>query len=263
MSKPYTIPFAELARRPASLTAQRRSKRECERTSRPFTGKLPGCLRLGLDRGEDRSGTRFASRIEDADQTLAVAAADTLRRTLRARIVTIGLGEAVNEAPPFQLVPFHFCFAAGYMGNHKKFIVTGLTEIDAMAQGYEIETVLLPAYDRPHFFPGAKAITLKLVAERETGRLLGVQAVGSGVVDKRIDVAATALTFGATVQQLSQLEPRNAMVFYNLACSYSLTRDFDRAVDSLPVERGAVLVADQLEGGGTTALGDQHRFPHD
>ena len=83
---------------------------------------------------------------------------------------------------------------------------TGLTEIDAMAQGYEIETVLLPAYDRPHFFPGAKAITLKLVAERETGRLLGVQAVGSGVVDKRIDVAATALTFGATVQQLSQLD---------------------------------------------------------
>jgi len=83
---------------------------------------------------------------------------------------------------------------------------TGLTETEARANGYDVETVLTPAHDRPHFFPGAKLIVLKLVADKKTGKILGLQAVGAGVVDKRLDVAATAISFGATAEQLSQLD---------------------------------------------------------
>jgi NADPH-dependent 2,4-dienoyl-CoA reductase/sulfur reductase-like enzyme/rhodanese-related sulfurtransferase len=83
---------------------------------------------------------------------------------------------------------------------------TGLTEVAARAAGYDVETVLSPAPDRAHFYPGAKQIALKLVADKSTGRLLGLQAVGSGAVDKRIDVAATAITFNATADQISHLD---------------------------------------------------------
>jgi NADPH-dependent 2,4-dienoyl-CoA reductase/sulfur reductase-like enzyme/rhodanese-related sulfurtransferase len=83
---------------------------------------------------------------------------------------------------------------------------TGLSEAEARAHGYAIEVVLSPAHDKAHFFPGAKPIVLKLIAERPSGRLLGLQAVGEGAVDKRLDAAATALSFGATAEQLSQVD---------------------------------------------------------
>jgi NADPH-dependent 2,4-dienoyl-CoA reductase/sulfur reductase-like enzyme/rhodanese-related sulfurtransferase len=83
---------------------------------------------------------------------------------------------------------------------------TGLSEAEARANGFEVETVLSPAPDRAHFFPGAKPIVLKLVAEKKTGRILGLQAAGEGAVDKRLDAAATAITFGATAEQLSQID---------------------------------------------------------
>ncbi len=83
---------------------------------------------------------------------------------------------------------------------------TGLTETAARAAGYDVETVLSPAPDRAHFYPEAKPIALKLVADKKTGRLLGLQAVGPGAVDKRIDAAATAINFRATADQISHLD---------------------------------------------------------
>ncbi|GFO63498.1 FAD-dependent oxidoreductase [Geomonas paludis] len=83
---------------------------------------------------------------------------------------------------------------------------TGLTESEARGQGFDVETVLSPAPDRAHFYPGAKPILLKLVAERGTGRILGLQAAGEGAVDKRLDAAAAAITFRANAEQLSQLD---------------------------------------------------------
>ncbi len=83
---------------------------------------------------------------------------------------------------------------------------TGLSVAEAEAHGLKVETVAVPAHDRAHFFPGANPIILKLVAERDTGRILGLQAVGCGAVDKRIDAAAVAVTFAATVDQLSRMD---------------------------------------------------------
>jgi NADPH-dependent 2,4-dienoyl-CoA reductase/sulfur reductase-like enzyme/rhodanese-related sulfurtransferase len=83
---------------------------------------------------------------------------------------------------------------------------TGLTEKAARAAGYNVETLLSPAPDKAHFYSTSKPIALKMVADKKTGRLLGLQAVGAGVVDKRLDAAATALTFKATVDQISQID---------------------------------------------------------
>jgi NADPH-dependent 2,4-dienoyl-CoA reductase/sulfur reductase-like enzyme/rhodanese-related sulfurtransferase len=83
---------------------------------------------------------------------------------------------------------------------------TGLTERDARAAGYDIETVITPGPDRAHYYPTAKPIAIKLVAEKATGRLLGAQVVGMGDVDKRTDVFATLIASGATVHALGNLD---------------------------------------------------------
>ncbi len=83
---------------------------------------------------------------------------------------------------------------------------TGLSEKDASALGFDVETVISPAPDRPHFYPGNQPIIIKLVADKKTKKILGVQVIGPGDVAKRVDVVGTALTFGATAEQLSSID---------------------------------------------------------
>ncbi len=83
---------------------------------------------------------------------------------------------------------------------------TGLSEAAAKKAGFDVQTVLSPAPDKAHFYPGAKTIVIKLVADTKSRRLLGAQIIGPGDADKRIDVAATALNFGATVDQVANLD---------------------------------------------------------
>ena len=83
---------------------------------------------------------------------------------------------------------------------------TGLGEEQAKQAGFDVITVLSPAPDKAHFYPEAKVIMLKMVIDKKTRRLLGFQAVGQGVVDKRIDVAATAITAKMTVDDIAHLD---------------------------------------------------------
>ncbi|MGB2822225.1 MAG: FAD-dependent oxidoreductase [Phycisphaerae bacterium] len=83
---------------------------------------------------------------------------------------------------------------------------TGLTEAAARKAGYEVTTALAPAPDKAHFMPTAKPLLLKLVVDSKTRRLLGAQAAGPGAGDKRIDVAAMAITAGMTVDQLANAD---------------------------------------------------------
>lgn len=83
---------------------------------------------------------------------------------------------------------------------------TGLTESAARQHGYEVTTVLVPDSDRAHYMPDAKLLVIKLIVDSRTRKLLGAQAVGPGVGDKRIDVAAMAITAGMTVDQLSKVD---------------------------------------------------------
>src|SRR5690606_8445095 len=78
----------------------------------------------------------------------------------------------------------------------------GLTEQEAEAAGYEVGIGRIESTTKAGYYPGAEPITVKLVAERGTGRLLGGQIVGGQGSAKRIDVVATAITAGMTAQDL-------------------------------------------------------------
>ena len=83
---------------------------------------------------------------------------------------------------------------------------TGLNETTAKKAGVEFETVVVPGFDRLGYMPGANRLILKLMAEVNTHRVIGAQAVGTGGVDKRIDAIATAMAFGAKVEDLSNID---------------------------------------------------------
>lgn len=83
---------------------------------------------------------------------------------------------------------------------------TGLSARDAKTLGYNIETVLVPAADRAHYYPGGHIVVTKLIVDREKRTVLGGQIFGEGVVDKPIDILVTAITLGATVDQLAKLD---------------------------------------------------------
>ncbi len=82
----------------------------------------------------------------------------------------------------------------------------GLTERDARLAGFDPVTTIVSGPDRDHYLPTASRIVLKMVADRATRLLLGLQGVGPGEVVKRIDVAATALTARMDLDTLAQLD---------------------------------------------------------
>ncbi|GAB4587772.1 FAD-dependent oxidoreductase [Nocardia sp. IFM 10818] len=83
---------------------------------------------------------------------------------------------------------------------------TGLREKDARAAGLQFVTVVIESTSRSGYFPGTAPMTVKMLAERRTGRLLGVQIVGREGAGKRIDIAAVALTARMTVEQMVALD---------------------------------------------------------
>ena len=82
----------------------------------------------------------------------------------------------------------------------------GLGERDCQRLGIEYVTCIVPGPDITHFMPGKKIIMTRLLAEKATGKILGVQIVGPGRVDKRIDTMAAAITLGVTADQLSKMD---------------------------------------------------------
>ena len=114
---------------------------------------------------------------------------------------------------------------------------TGLSEEDAHLLGHDPVALLAPSPDRAHIYPGARPIAIKLIADRVDRRLLGAQIVGPGAVDKRIDTLATALTFGATVDQLAQLD-------------LSYAPPFSSAMD--PLHQAANALRNKLDGIGAS-----------
>lgn len=79
--------------------------------------------------------------------------------------------------------------------------ITGLTEIEAVAAGFEPVSAKVTKYDKVGYMPDANNITLKLLADKKSGRLLGAQGVGAGDADKRINTLATALLAKLTVEE--------------------------------------------------------------
>ncbi|MEE1772907.1 FAD-dependent oxidoreductase [Streptomyces sp. JV185] len=83
---------------------------------------------------------------------------------------------------------------------------TGLREKDARAVGLRFVTATIDSTGRAGYYPGARPMTVKMLAEYRTGRLLGVQIVGRDGAAKRVDIAAVALTAGMTVERMTALD---------------------------------------------------------
>ena len=84
--------------------------------------------------------------------------------------------------------------------------VTGINEKNARKYGLNIDTVILSPLNHAGYYPGGKVMTMKVVFEKETYRLLGAQIVGYEGVDKRIDVLSTAIHAGLSATQLKDLD---------------------------------------------------------
>ena len=83
---------------------------------------------------------------------------------------------------------------------------TGLTETAAKAEGYDVIAAVCVVDDKAHYYPGSGSFIVKLTADRATRKLLGVQTLGTGAVDKMADIGVAAISMGATVDQLSMMD---------------------------------------------------------
>jgi rhodanese-related sulfurtransferase len=83
---------------------------------------------------------------------------------------------------------------------------TGLNEHALEMMDLEYDSVTIIPKDKVGLMPDSEELHFKLLFEKPTGRILGAQAIGLGNVDKRIDVIATAIKFGATIEHLRDLE---------------------------------------------------------
>lgn len=83
---------------------------------------------------------------------------------------------------------------------------TGLTEVQAKEEGFDPISVVTIVDEKAHYYPGAGLLAVKMIADRKTERLLGVQVVGDGSVDKVVDIAVTGIMLKGTLTQLSDLD---------------------------------------------------------
>lgn len=83
---------------------------------------------------------------------------------------------------------------------------TGLREAEALAAGLRFASTTIEATTRAGYFPGTSPLTVKLLAEHRSGRLLGAQIVGREGSAKRIDACAVALWTGMTVEEMTGLD---------------------------------------------------------
>lgn len=82
--------------------------------------------------------------------------------------------------------------------------MTGLTEKGAREHGFDPISVLVTKFDKVGYMPDVNNITLKLIADKKSGRLIGGQAIGAGDADKRINTLTSALLSKMTVEEFCQ-----------------------------------------------------------
>ena len=111
--------------------------------------------------------------------------------------------------------------------------MTGLTEKKASSLGLETVSVKVTKTDKVGYMPDVNNITLKLVADKNTGKLLGCQGVGAGDADKRVNTVTSALLAGLTAEE-----------FFKNDLTYA--PPFSPTID--PLLNAAQLLVEKLEG---------------
>ena len=125
---------------------------------------------------------------------------------------------------------------------------TGINETTALRSGLDADTVILSPMSHAGYYPGGKLMTMKVVFEKETYRLLGAQIVGYDGVDKRIDVLATAIHAGMKATELKDLD-------LAYAPPYSSAKD--------PVNMAGFIIDNISKGLKQWHLADAAKLPRD
>ena len=84
--------------------------------------------------------------------------------------------------------------------------MTGLNSVESTKAGFAFAAARVETYDRASYYPGTRKIWIKLIADRNSRKLIGAQAAGYGDVSKRIDIAATAITAGMKIDEVSGID---------------------------------------------------------
>lgn len=122
---------------------------------------------------------------------------------------------------------------------------TGLTEAQARAEGYAVVSVVCVNDDKAHYYPGADSFVTKLIADADTHKLLGMQVIGAGAVDKMADIAVTGISLGARAEDFTMMDLAYAPPFstaihpFAAACNILLNKMTGRLVSFTPAEYAA------------------------
>jgi NADPH-dependent 2,4-dienoyl-CoA reductase/sulfur reductase-like enzyme/rhodanese-related sulfurtransferase len=168
----------------------------------------------GLEIGET-GGVKTNGRLESSDSNIYAVgdAAETIHALTgaRARIALAGPANRQGRIAGANAAGAHLIYP-GVMGTSIVRVLnmtagfTGLNSAQAMKAGFTFFTSLTHDNSHAHYYPGAKPVLIKIVAEEGTGRLLGAQVLGERGIDKRVDVLATAITGKMSVFDLENLD---------------------------------------------------------
>jgi NADPH-dependent 2,4-dienoyl-CoA reductase/sulfur reductase-like enzyme/rhodanese-related sulfurtransferase len=168
----------------------------------------------GLELGPT-GGVRTNGRMETSDPDIYAVgdAAETIHAVTgaRTRIALAGPANRQGRVAGANAAGAHLVYP-GALGTSIVRLLqmtvgfTGLSSKQAAAGGFSYFTSVTRDSSHAHYYPGARPIVTKLIAEEGSGRLLGAQVIGEKGVDKRVDVLATAITARMSVFDLEELD---------------------------------------------------------
>ncbi|MDE6219293.1 MAG: FAD-dependent oxidoreductase, partial [Lachnospiraceae bacterium] len=115
---------------------------------------------------------------------------------------------------------------------------TGLTQEQAASAGIEATSVVCILDDKAHYYPGASSFIVKLTAETKSRRLLGIQVLGAGAVDKMVDIAVTGIYQGMKLDEFDTMDfayapPFSTAIHPFVTACYILENKLDGVIDSM------------------------------
>ena len=133
---------------------------------------------------------------------------------------------------------------------------TGINETIAKSTGLDVDKVILSPMSHAGYYPGGKVMTMKVVFEKETYRLLGAQIVGYEGVDKRIDVLATAIHAGMKATELAELDLAYAPPYSSAKDPVNLAGFMIENIENGILKQFHIEEIDQLPKDGSVTLLD-------
>jgi len=115
---------------------------------------------------------------------------------------------------------------------------TGLTQEQAAAAGIEATSFVCVLDDKAHYYPGASSFIVKLTAETASRRILGIQVLGAGAVDKMVDIAVTGIYNGMKLDEFDTMDfayapPFSTAIHPFVTACYILENKLDGVIDSM------------------------------